>query len=68
MNLNIEKHHARYIAVLIERRMAFLKNKIVKENKDDWYDYESEQIETKICEVSDEYQRLDQCINEFYKK
>lgn len=67
MYIDIQKHHSRYIAVLIEKRMAVLRNRILKENSENWYDYEGSQIEMKICDLSDEYLRLTQVINEFYK-
>lgn len=67
MYIDIQKHHSRYIAVLIEKRMAVLRNRILKENAENWYDYEGSQIEMKICDLSDEYLRLTQVINEFYK-
>ncbi len=67
MYIDIQKHHAKYIVVLIEKRMAFIKNKIKKDNEEDWYDYEPSQIEIKLCEVSEEYYRLNQVIVQFYK-
>ena len=67
MYIDINKHAAGYIAVLIEKRISFLKNKILKEKGDDWYDYEPSQIHMKICDESPEYFRLSNEINEFYK-
>ena len=67
MYIEIQKHHARYITALIKKRMIVIKNRILKEKKDDWYDYESSQIESKICDISDEYYRLSQIINDLYK-
>ena len=67
MYIDITKHQANYIAVLIEKRLAVIKNRLLKENKDNWYDYESSQIEMKICDISDEYCRLSNSLNEFYK-
>lgn len=67
MYIDITKYQANYIVVLIEKRLAVIKNRILKEKKDDWYDYEGSQIEIKICDLSDEYCRLSNIINEFYK-
>ena len=67
MYIDISKHASGYIAILIERRMQVLKNRILKEKKEEWYDYEPEQIEQKLCDASDEYFRLNLSINEFYK-
>lgn len=67
MYIDISKHASRYISVLIEKRMAVIKNRILKEHGADWYDYEGSQIEMKICDLSDEYCRLNQSLNEFYK-
>ena len=67
MYIDISKHASQYIAVLIEKRMTVIKNRILKEKKDEWYDYESSQIEQKLCDASDEYFRLNSTINEFYK-
>jgi hypothetical protein len=66
MYIDINKHEAKYITVLIEKRLSVIKNRILKENKNDWYDYEPPQIETKLCEASDEYFRLSKCLNDFY--
>lgn len=67
MNIDITKHEAAYVAVLIEKRMTVIKNRILKPKKEEWYDYEASQIEMKICEISDEYSRLSDCINAFYR-
>lgn len=67
MYIDITKHQANYIAVLIEKRLATIRNRILKEKKEEWYDYEPTQIEYKICELSDEYCRLSNSLNEFYK-
>ena len=67
MNLDLEKHHVRYITPLVEARMKVLKKRILKQKGDDWYDYEPEQIEMKICEINEEYNRLNQSINSLYR-
>ena len=67
MYIDISKHASGYISVLIEKRMAVIKNRILKEKKGEWYDYEGSQIEQKLCDASDEYCRLNSTINEFYK-
>lgn len=67
MYIELQKHHLSYIIPLVEARMKVLKNRILKEKRDDWYDYEAEQIEMKICETSEEYNRLNQAINSLYK-
>lgn len=68
MYIDIEKHEAKYIGPLIEKRLTVLKNRILKEKENDWWDYEPQQIEMKLCDISDEYCRLSNCINEFYKE
>ena len=67
MYIDIPKPATKYISVIIEKRMTLLKNRILKQHKDDWYDYEGSQLEMKICHASDEYCRLNSVINEFYK-
>lgn len=67
MYVDISKFAAGYISVLVEKRMTVIKNRILKEKKEGWYDFEPHQIEMKICDLSDEYQELNNCINEFYK-
>ncbi|WP_395043152.1 hypothetical protein [Flavobacterium sp.] len=67
MYVELQKHHTAYIIPIVEARMKTLKNRILKENKDDWYDYEPEQIELNICECNEEYNRLNQSLNHLYK-
>jgi len=67
MYIDIPKPAVKFIVQLIKKRMVVIKNRILKENKDDWYDYEGSQIEMKICEISPEYMRLNSTLNELYK-
>ena len=52
MHIDLQKHHVNYLTPIVEARIRVLKNRILKEKKDDWYDYEPAQIELKICEIS----------------
>lgn len=67
MHIDLQKHHVNYLTPIVEARMRVLKNRILKEKKDDLYDYEPAQIELKICEISDEYSRLNQCLETLYR-
>lgn len=66
MYVELQKHHCRYIIPIIEARMKVLKKRILKQKKDDWYDYEPEQIEMKICEINEEYNRLNQSLQSLF--
>lgn len=61
------KHHIDFLAPVIEARMKLLKNRIVKQNADDWYDLDESQIHSKCIDKSLEFERLNQVLNEIYK-
>jgi hypothetical protein len=67
MYIELQKHHCQFIIPIIEARMKVLKNRILKGNKEDWYDYEPEQIEMKICMKNEEYNRLNESLQSFYQ-
>ena len=66
MYIDISKHAKNYITDLIEKRVVVLKKRILKEKVEDWYDYDTSQVEIKLCEASDEYYRLSVSLNDFY--
>jgi hypothetical protein len=64
MYIDIPKPAVKFIVVLIEKRMTVIKNRLIKEHKDDWYDYEGSQIHSKICDISPEFMRLNSALKE----
>lgn len=62
MNINLEKHHIAHIIPVIESRLKTIKRKHLKENRDNWSDYDDEGIEQKVIEKDLEYARLKQSL------
>jgi hypothetical protein len=63
MYVDLEKHHTAYVLPIIQARMKVIKNRILKQKGDEWYDYDDEQINSKCRDLSDEYYRLDQSVD-----
>ena len=58
----LQKHHIAHLLPVIEARLKTIKRRHIKENRDNWGDYDDEGIETKIIEKDTEYARLKQAL------
>lgn len=62
MYIDLQKHHLRYVIQVIKARMLVLKRRVLKKYGSDWYDFNEEQIEMKVCDLDDEFDRLKQTL------
>ena len=67
MLLFLEKHEIIPIKDLVEKRLEVLKNRVLKQHGEDWYDYDNEGILSKIREKSNEFFRLENGLEELNK-
>lgn len=65
--LHLMTHHIEFLGPIVESRMKLLKNRIVKQNADEWYDLDENQIHSKCIDKNIEFKRLDQVLREIYK-
>lgn len=68
MYIDLSEHHLKRIIPVIETRCKLLKKKIIKEFGSDWADYDTEGLEFKVNEKSDEYYRLKQVLKQLTTK